>query len=40
MLHAYPLSCFKSELKLEGIMLHEISQSEEDNYMVSLTCGI
>ena len=25
---------------LEGIMLSEVSQSEKDSHMVSLTCGI
>ena len=30
-----------TQMKLEGIMLSEISQTEKDKYsMVSLTCGI
>ena len=28
------------KLKLEGILLSEISQTEKDNYYISLTCGI
>ena len=27
-------------VELEDIMLREISQSEKDNYMISLICGI
>ena len=27
-------------MELEGIMLSEISQSEKDNYIVSLICGV
>jgi len=27
-------------MELDGIILSKISQSEEDNYMVSLICGI
>ena len=30
----------KTWMKLEGIMPSEISQSEKDNYMISLICVI
>ena len=29
-----------TSMELEGIVLSEISQSEKNNYMVSLICGI
>jgi len=30
----------KMWMELEGIMLSEINQSEKDNYMIPLICGI
>ena len=29
-----------TQMELEGIMLSELSQSEKDDYMISLMCGI